>query len=452
MPSIFISYRRNDTDKLAIVLSRDLKDDLGIDQVFLDRHDLWGNDQWQSTLEQRIDTADVVLVLAGDAWAGPDGQRIMADDDLVRWEVRRVLQTGRPHVLVLVDDAELPDQLPPDLEQLTGAQHVRLSRVARTLEYEELLGYLFYATVRLTGDVVVVTDGTDEAEAHLLKLAEMLKGGELGDEARNVVRAATQGFACLALGDAAALWPEVIVLRDPERANAVLDARVRGIRRRTASVALIASTTTAITAFVAGQALAVGPTPVTPSPSPSPVHFSTNATRPGWRATWRSLNRLVKAGLVASGAVAALVVALLLIPDPPIDLTGSWDVTAFDFQPDAEGATNSASLDGGRMVFEPAADCAETPCALAVTEGPSLLVDVLVEPVGNGSEYVGQGANVSPFCGGQMAPTDLTESTLSARHGSGDTLEFVITTALVESWGGCDPFMVHYVATATRAT
>ncbi|MBK6873859.1 MAG: toll/interleukin-1 receptor domain-containing protein [Kineosporiaceae bacterium] len=85
MARVFISYRREDTPVVAARLATRLKDDLRLDNVFLDRMDILAGWPWRAVLARRLRSSDAVLVLVGDRWGGgPDGGRILAPHDMVR--------------------------------------------------------------------------------------------------------------------------------------------------------------------------------------------------------------------------------------------------------------------------------------------------------------------------------------------------------------------------------
>ncbi|MBK7622905.1 MAG: hypothetical protein IPJ14_09620 [Kineosporiaceae bacterium] len=59
---------------VAARLATRLKDDLRLDNVFLDRMDILAGWPWRAVLARRLRSSDAVLVLVGDRWGGgPDG-------------------------------------------------------------------------------------------------------------------------------------------------------------------------------------------------------------------------------------------------------------------------------------------------------------------------------------------------------------------------------------------
>ena len=251
MPRVFVSYRREDTAAVAARLAARLKDDLRLENVFLDRADIGAGWRWRRVLNKALRSADAVLVLVGVAWAGTDGRRIHARGDMVAWELRRAMALRRDLVPTMVDGARWPDELPGDLAVLRDLNFVDLNPADSTLGYLELLGDLFYKSVRRHGDVVVAHDGSDTAEVHVRKLAGLMTSGVPVEDAEQLVRAVSRGFAAISLGQAAARWPEVIVLVGEDGMTPALVARRRGLERNGVRAVLVPAV--GIAGFVAGR-------------------------------------------------------------------------------------------------------------------------------------------------------------------------------------------------------
>src|SRR3954470_2353181 len=73
------------------------------------------------------------------------------------------------------------------------------------------------------------------------ELARQLKSGRLGVRGVVAVTAVTRGFGAITLREAAAQWPDAIVLRHPGADEETLAALARGIRRNTGRVAVVAA-------------------------------------------------------------------------------------------------------------------------------------------------------------------------------------------------------------------
>ncbi len=176
MPSIFISYRRDDTGGHAGRLAEALTARFGPTRVFMDIDSIAVGVDFEQATQQWMAGCDLVLVLVGPRWLSarlPDGtRRIDAADDLVRQEVRTALSLpGVTVVPVLVEGAAMPeaDELPSDIASLPKHNAFDLSnkrwqydvaqlmRVAR--RHDKVWWRLLYRTPRLAlrlGPVVAV--------------------------------------------------------------------------------------------------------------------------------------------------------------------------------------------------------------------------------------------------------------------------------------------------------
>ncbi len=121
MPTVFISYRREDTSANAGRLCDWLKRHFGAN-VFLDTESIAPGDAFPTVLEERLAASNVLLAVIGPRWAGTsDGagnRRLFDPKDFVALEVSTALKRGIRVIPVLVGGASMPsaDQLPPALQ------------------------------------------------------------------------------------------------------------------------------------------------------------------------------------------------------------------------------------------------------------------------------------------------------------------------------------------------
>ena len=134
MPSVFISYRRDDTAGEAGRLADDLGERLGRSRVFIDVDSIPLATNFEDRIEAALDSCQVVFVLIGSGWltaALPSGERRLdAEDDYLRKEVAAALDHNDVAVVpVLVDGAAMPGpgDLPPDIAALAKINAVDLS-------------------------------------------------------------------------------------------------------------------------------------------------------------------------------------------------------------------------------------------------------------------------------------------------------------------------------------
>lgn len=134
--SIFISYRRSDAAAFAGRLQENISRVLPDSKVFLDVNTIGKGHNFESTIIENIDNAEVMLVLIGKGWmtTGEQGTtpRICEENDYVRLEISRALEHQKNIIPVLIDGAGMPDPaiLPEDIRQLTfcNAAEIRHSR------------------------------------------------------------------------------------------------------------------------------------------------------------------------------------------------------------------------------------------------------------------------------------------------------------------------------------
>lgn len=128
---IFISYRRADTGMAAGRLRDDLVEHFGARRVFMDMHGIVPSADWRRTIDDAITACRVAVVLIGPGFmaAGEHGRaRLLADDDVVRHELRILLAAGKTLLPVLIGDAQLPSAgaLPEELRPLLRYQAPRI--------------------------------------------------------------------------------------------------------------------------------------------------------------------------------------------------------------------------------------------------------------------------------------------------------------------------------------
>ena len=94
--SVFISYRRSDSQHAAFAIADRVRWAFGQDEVFLDRGSIEGGDDWSESIQAALVWAKVVLVVIGTSWlrTADDWGRRRLDDpkDWVRREVSEALR------------------------------------------------------------------------------------------------------------------------------------------------------------------------------------------------------------------------------------------------------------------------------------------------------------------------------------------------------------------------
>jgi hypothetical protein len=127
---IFISYRRSDTQMAAGRLHDALVARYGPASVFRDKEAIRPGYDWVEEIQNALAGEVVVLALLGPSWADArdaEGRRRLDDpQDSNRLELEIALQKKVPLVPVLVESANIPEELPPSLQALTRRHAVRL--------------------------------------------------------------------------------------------------------------------------------------------------------------------------------------------------------------------------------------------------------------------------------------------------------------------------------------
>jgi hypothetical protein len=133
MGSIFLSYRREDSEGQAGRLYDDLVAVFGIDSVFMDVAAIQPGRDFRKSIDQSLNSCGVFLSLIGKNWLtakDTSGQRRLDDPaDFVRIETGAALKRDIPVIPILVQgtSAPRPDRLPDDLKELAFRNAVELT-------------------------------------------------------------------------------------------------------------------------------------------------------------------------------------------------------------------------------------------------------------------------------------------------------------------------------------
>jgi hypothetical protein len=133
MPSIFISYRREDSQSATGRLAADLARQFGTAQVFRDLEAIAAGDDFRTALTGALNEAEAVLVIIGPHWlelrAGDGTPRLAQAEDYVRWEIEAALARNLPIIPVLIEGASMPaaESLPASIRELAYRQAQELS-------------------------------------------------------------------------------------------------------------------------------------------------------------------------------------------------------------------------------------------------------------------------------------------------------------------------------------
>lgn len=168
MPSIFISYRRDDTEVYADRLADDLRRQFGDDEVFIDREALEPGADFVEGIERAVESADVALVLIGPTWlSATDASgrpRLIDLHDFVHIEVAAVLERQIRVVPVLLHGASMPtaEQLPEPLAALSRRQAFEIHNRSWRQDVQRLVTVLEAQIRRRRQERLVDATGADQ--------------------------------------------------------------------------------------------------------------------------------------------------------------------------------------------------------------------------------------------------------------------------------------------------
>ena len=128
---IFVSYRRADSRHFAGRLRDRLIERFGTNAVFMDVDTIRPGADFVVTIEEALDSSEIMLVVIGPAWLSTDqdGKRRIDDPgDYVAMEIAAALRRSIPILPVLGDGASMParSDLPPALAGLAAYNAVRI--------------------------------------------------------------------------------------------------------------------------------------------------------------------------------------------------------------------------------------------------------------------------------------------------------------------------------------
>jgi hypothetical protein len=131
--SIFINYRRNDSEGEAGRLFDDLVSQFGDNSVFMDVAAVEPGRDFRKAIDQSVANCNVVLAIIGLEWLeakdAVGGRRLEDPNDFVRVELASALMRDIPVIPVLVRGAKIPrvEQLPDDLKELAFRNAIELT-------------------------------------------------------------------------------------------------------------------------------------------------------------------------------------------------------------------------------------------------------------------------------------------------------------------------------------
>lgn len=145
MRSLFLSYRRGDSEGQARALHSELVKVIGKDSVFMDVDSIGLGRDFRHVLDKRLESCDLMLALIGPGWLdakdAAGNRRLESATDLVRHEIAAALKRNIPVTPVLLQGAQMPSptQLPDDIKDLAYRNGFELDHSTWESDVSELV-------------------------------------------------------------------------------------------------------------------------------------------------------------------------------------------------------------------------------------------------------------------------------------------------------------------------
>lgn len=143
--SIFISYRRDDTEGEAGRLFDDLSREFGEDSIFMDVDGISPGVDFRKAIDDNVSSCGVQLAIIGPTWStiksSAGARRLDDPNDFVRLEIASALKRNIAVIPVLVHDAKMPhpDELPEGLKDLAFRNSVEITHARWNTDVQLLI-------------------------------------------------------------------------------------------------------------------------------------------------------------------------------------------------------------------------------------------------------------------------------------------------------------------------
>jgi hypothetical protein len=145
MSSVFISYRREDSEHFAARLRDGLAHRFGPAEVFLDVEDIAAAADWKGRLRAELEAAALVVVVMGPQWLDSFAKRVPAEDQVL-WEIQTALELKLTVLPLLISRANLPAEqdLPEPIRALPVFNALTLHSTHHA-DFDKVLGEVILA-------------------------------------------------------------------------------------------------------------------------------------------------------------------------------------------------------------------------------------------------------------------------------------------------------------------
>jgi hypothetical protein len=171
LSSIFINYRRNDSEGEAGRLFDDLTLNFTQASVFMDVEAIEPGRDFRKAIDESVANCSILLAVVGQGWLNAkdaEGRRRLDDpDDFVRIELASALRRDIPVVPVLVKAAKMPraDQLPDDLKELAYRNALELTHARWKSDIQVLIKALRRNLEMPAADAVAASEADGDKES-----------------------------------------------------------------------------------------------------------------------------------------------------------------------------------------------------------------------------------------------------------------------------------------------
>ena len=145
MRTVFVSYRRGDSEGQARALNFELVKLIGKDSVFMDVDSIALGQDFRRILHERLESCDLMLTLIGPGWLdakdAAGNRRLESATDFVRQEIAAALKRNIPVIPVLLQGAQMPpaERLPEDVKELAYRNGFELSHSTWESDVNEMV-------------------------------------------------------------------------------------------------------------------------------------------------------------------------------------------------------------------------------------------------------------------------------------------------------------------------
>lgn len=147
-PSLFISYRRIDSNWAAVALRHQITKTFPGLNVFMDLTGIEPGEDFPTAINRNVDQCSVMLAIIGPSWLGVSDnhgrRRLDNPNDFVRLEITRSLERDIRLIPILVDGAPMPaaEALPEPLKALSAKNAVSVGHSTYERDFDVICGFL----------------------------------------------------------------------------------------------------------------------------------------------------------------------------------------------------------------------------------------------------------------------------------------------------------------------